>query len=56
MTMEHGSLFSIVIFQLFLLFLCRDAGDKEIVPYLLLKGFRPYFLSSSRFVLFELTV
>ena len=42
-TMEHCLLFSIVIFQVFLLFfLCRDQGCKKIVLDLLPKRFRPY--------------
>ena len=47
-TMEHCLLYLISIFQVFLFFLCRDPGGKEIDPYLLSKRFRPYFWSSSK--------
>ena len=43
-TMEHGLLFFIVIFRVFLLyFMCWDPGDEGIVLYLLPKRLRPYF-------------
>ena len=45
--MKHCLLFYTVIFQVLLLsFLGTDLGIKEIVPYLLLKSFQPYFSSS----------
>ena len=48
---EHCLLFLILFFQDSLLyFYCRNLDNKEIVPYLLPKRFRPNFWSSSGIV------